>query len=455
MIVAFGDVVRTIRQTAIQARSAKLDVKRSKEYWTTQPEMSARAFESYLISKLQDQNASNDYLANIVSPETWKAAEALGFELDDSYPYPTAGEIPAIRSAFDRFFQTVETKETDQGVALFNRQTDAEAKKSSTGDNAANQGARDGQQQTASGIPAGLPSQRTADSDRLGQGINADLQRIGDPGAGLFRASSIPENQLPDALRRALGAIRSATGTRVHIFRNLTPEILDFNGVNFRDGTVHINENSQNPATLTAAHEWVHNLKRTHPQLYQQLEDEVRRQGRIPEWHKRNVREEGMDRGRDHAVEELTAAAVSDAMTDPAFLQRLAERDHGMFRRVARAFLDFLNTLTSGWRDQGSNAYLRDVEAFRDKLADVLAAYRRRGPGAIQGAANDFRNGNRGRIASTQDPGHQPVLWRHKQPKRTRQPVLSDSGARQRTGDGGERFAQRRPGARCHTPDAW
>ena len=65
MIVAFGDVVRTIRQTAIRARSSKLDAKRSKEYWTTQPEMSARAFESYLISKLQDQNASNDYLAHL------------------------------------------------------------------------------------------------------------------------------------------------------------------------------------------------------------------------------------------------------------------------------------------------------------------------------------------------------------------------------------------------------
>lgn len=45
---------------------------------------------------------------------------------------PTAGEIPAIRSAFDRFFQMVETKETDQGVALFNRQTDAEAGSLST-----------------------------------------------------------------------------------------------------------------------------------------------------------------------------------------------------------------------------------------------------------------------------------------------------------------------------------
>jgi Large polyvalent protein associated domain 38/Large polyvalent protein-associated domain 5/ddrB-like ParB superfamily domain/Large polyvalent protein-associated domain 1/ADP-Ribosyltransferase in polyvalent proteins/RadC-like JAB domain len=119
MIEAFGSVMKSIRETAIKARSAKLDAKRSKEYWTTDPEMSARAFESYLISKLQDQDASNDYLANIVSPETWKAAEAIGFELDDSYPYPTAGEIPAIRAGFDKFFETIESRETDKGVMLY------------------------------------------------------------------------------------------------------------------------------------------------------------------------------------------------------------------------------------------------------------------------------------------------------------------------------------------------
>lgn len=119
MIEAFGQVMKSIKETAIKARSAKLDAKRSKEYWTTDPEMSARAFESYLISKLQDQDASNDYLANIVDPETWKAAEAIGFELEDSYPYPTAGEIPAIRAGFDHFFQTIETRETDKGVMLY------------------------------------------------------------------------------------------------------------------------------------------------------------------------------------------------------------------------------------------------------------------------------------------------------------------------------------------------
>lgn len=121
MIDAFGAVVKAIKQTAIKARSSKLDAKRSKEYWVTGEEMAARAFESYLIAKLQDQNASNDYLANVVDQKTWDAMAALGMENDDSYPYPTAGEMPVIREGFDNFFDAIQTKETDNGVALYSR----------------------------------------------------------------------------------------------------------------------------------------------------------------------------------------------------------------------------------------------------------------------------------------------------------------------------------------------
>ncbi|WP_039045379.1 LPD38 domain-containing protein [Plesiomonas shigelloides] len=121
MIDAFGAVKRSIDQTSIQARSAKLDSKRSKAYWGTLREMSARAFESYLIAKLQDQQASNDYLANIVSNEAWDAESALGIQLDESYPYPTAGEIPGVRAAFDHFFDTIQEKEVDGKRVLYSR----------------------------------------------------------------------------------------------------------------------------------------------------------------------------------------------------------------------------------------------------------------------------------------------------------------------------------------------
>lgn len=123
MIKAFGDVVGAVHKTAMEARSSKLDAKRTKDYWTTEPEMSARAFESYLVSKLQDNNASNDYLANIVAPDNWSIAEKNGLELDSSYPYPTAGEIPLIRAGFDHFFSTLKYRDSEGGkVALFSRQ---------------------------------------------------------------------------------------------------------------------------------------------------------------------------------------------------------------------------------------------------------------------------------------------------------------------------------------------
>lgn len=121
MVQAFAEVIKAINNTSLRARAAVLDARRAKEYWGTDPELSARAFESYLIAKLEDQNASNDYLANVVDEKFWEAQAALGMRLEGSYPYAKAGEVPAIRAAFDHFFNTVETKETDKGVAMFSR----------------------------------------------------------------------------------------------------------------------------------------------------------------------------------------------------------------------------------------------------------------------------------------------------------------------------------------------
>lgn len=129
MVVAFGAVMRAIKQTTLRARSSKLDSKRTKQYWTTNTEMSARAFESYLISKLQDQGASNDYLANIVDEATWEVSAKLGWELDDSYPYPTAGEVPGIRAGFDHLFSALEMKQEGERVILFSKQAMAQGDK--------------------------------------------------------------------------------------------------------------------------------------------------------------------------------------------------------------------------------------------------------------------------------------------------------------------------------------
>lgn len=121
VITAFKEVNAAINRTKLRQRSEKLDATRTKPYWGTNLEMSARSFESYTIEKLNDQGASSDYLANIVSEDYWNAAANLGIEKDGTYPYPEAAEVPEIRAAFDNFFEVVETKETDQGVALYSQ----------------------------------------------------------------------------------------------------------------------------------------------------------------------------------------------------------------------------------------------------------------------------------------------------------------------------------------------
>lgn len=117
---AFGAVRRAINETDLKTRSQNLDKLRSKPYWGTGIEMHARAFESYVIAKLQDQGGANDYLANVVNGTLWSMlAEASG--LGDSYPYLKPREMEKVRPAFDALFETIETRETDSGVEMFSR----------------------------------------------------------------------------------------------------------------------------------------------------------------------------------------------------------------------------------------------------------------------------------------------------------------------------------------------
>lgn len=119
---AFKAVRDAIGKTDMAKRSAELDKRRTKGYWATGRELSARAFEGFIISKLADNGLANDYLANITSEGVWNAEDALtGHEDAQSYPYPTEAEQKAITEAYDALFRTVETKETPTGVAMLSR----------------------------------------------------------------------------------------------------------------------------------------------------------------------------------------------------------------------------------------------------------------------------------------------------------------------------------------------
>lgn len=227
-----------------------------------------------------------------------------------------------------------------------------------------------------SGVPAGLDVRQTDATRRLAAAVNGLRRQRGNEA----RFREVEKAVLPDRLVGAITAFERATGTRVVVVRNLNRKAIDFNGVTMRRGELYVDETAEHPVTTVAAHEFVHQLRADAPDLYRELETEIRRQGNLPAWLQDLRRQMGNQRGademaqRDH-VEELTANAVGDALTDRAFLERMARESPAPFKRVADAFMRFLDDLLGRVRGVGSETYLQDVEAFRDVLADVLARY--------------------------------------------------------------------------------
>ncbi|WP_237120396.1 LPD38 domain-containing protein [Salmonella enterica] len=111
---AFMGVVKAVNNSGMRRRSLLLDDVRSKPYWSTYVEMSARAFERYVQDKAKAAGIENDFLVNI------RKADDHGSP--DTYAYPTEAELDGgIRQAFDKLFSTLKTRETDKGVAFYSR----------------------------------------------------------------------------------------------------------------------------------------------------------------------------------------------------------------------------------------------------------------------------------------------------------------------------------------------
>jgi hypothetical protein len=117
---AFSNIVNTInKETAIKSRSSKLDTARTDSYWSTDIEMTARSFESFVVSKLAETGNSNDYLANFKELTDWSNGGSVSAE---SYPYPSPEEKDVINKAYQELFSTVQEKEEGAKTILFQKQ---------------------------------------------------------------------------------------------------------------------------------------------------------------------------------------------------------------------------------------------------------------------------------------------------------------------------------------------
>jgi hypothetical protein len=116
---AWQGITKAIKtETQLAKRSAIKDKTRSKDYYSTVIEMTARTFERYIIGKLADQGYENDYLANIIPAPILEKESELD---NEDYAYPLQSEMEAVNKAYDKLFDTLETKETEKGTILFSR----------------------------------------------------------------------------------------------------------------------------------------------------------------------------------------------------------------------------------------------------------------------------------------------------------------------------------------------
>lgn len=111
---AFADLVKALNDSPMAKRASLIDKGKSGGYWSRIIERGARSFENYVIHKMMLNGYHNDYLANVTP--------ANEFQRDAGrYPYLLEGEIEPVAEAFDTLFQTIKTKETDKGTAMFSR----------------------------------------------------------------------------------------------------------------------------------------------------------------------------------------------------------------------------------------------------------------------------------------------------------------------------------------------
>jgi len=100
-------------------RASIIDKGKVDGYWSRIIERAARSFETHIIAKLADQGHRNDFLANVTAFELFE-------KNPERYPYLTPGEQGPVSEAFNKLFDTLETKTNPDGsVALFSKTRDA------------------------------------------------------------------------------------------------------------------------------------------------------------------------------------------------------------------------------------------------------------------------------------------------------------------------------------------
>nr|DAQ19437.1 MAG TPA: Large polyvalent protein-associated domain 5 [Caudoviricetes sp.] len=121
---AFAELVHAIERSKYADRSAAM----GKQYWGSNTEMTARAFQTYIVKKAKDAGLLNEYLSAYQSKEVFSEIDREFFESTgiDRYPYPTDTEMEKFTPLFDKFFAALTHVRQENGNYVTFSVTDTE-----------------------------------------------------------------------------------------------------------------------------------------------------------------------------------------------------------------------------------------------------------------------------------------------------------------------------------------
>lgn len=375
IVAAFNAIRDAIEKTDLRKRSSVLDRTKKDAYWSTYIEMSARTFENFIIEKLHDNNGANDYLANIVSQKYWDAAAALGLEKDNSYPYLISEEIPDVKAAFQDFFNTVETKETDKGVALYSI-----ASKSNIGSQTVMLG-DSGLGKIKVGSSRSLPFvRRMLEREGLEQvsvkGGNVEALRDVAKKFGKTLVFFKEQGSTASSGRDTSVPVSSEFDRKGKVRRSETATIGGFVHPE-RSDIIYLNVDSVSHLLFVQGHELSHTLRLEDPKLWQEMATELRPLvQRWGEYRETLSAEHYAGMSEDDQFEELLGDVIGQNFLNEQFWQEMAQQNVALFRKIARKAIALLQKalrILAGRPDVSH--YISDMEQARAIISKTLLQY--------------------------------------------------------------------------------
>jgi len=273
----FEMLQKTLANTELVKRSAEIDNFKSKTYWSLPHEMAARAFESYIKNKLEERGIRNDFLVNIRSENSWGSVAEKSVVKND-YPYPTKAEVEDVKAAFDYLFDSIRFKSHDENYELYSATTENISEIISDS--------------------VLLSQEKLRDEEKLLQTFSQD---VFDTELKFFEGD-----------KKLRGRYDSD------------------------DDILYVNVNSELPYDWVFYHETFHALKKSEPEIYQDLLNFVESENIITpvqiENYKQDVNQPSMTDAK--VREELLADAFADLKTGRRILQEMSDKKPTLANKI-------------------------------------------------------------------------------------------------------------------------